>query len=1162
MKSDGAPDSAEPVLTAQPLASSAPTSEELERVQKANRNISYVIVKDDAGVWRFNRIKTTVDKLQDNKTTWWLEPVPIEQDAHLSPEVTEIQQLLATAELAELLNNKSSVNARIETLIKAYTEQSRRRTLINELIETEISFVNFTKEFIALTDKLPKQENINVFMEQYSKLTQGNFLAKVAAIKIDAKTIDEYVLLKAQALADEFITEQADGTLTMTKAFEDKLNGLTNATIMYENFYKVFSEAGNDLAALEKLAIMPIQRVGRYDLISKGIAEALAKIPAQNPTQQALQEKTIAKFASIPTFTYRSNEIKRNAESLQKLLSTQAVLGKIVRDAKTLSATADPKQKLIVDKLLGEVTTIAEQTLADNLYFSASVQAKDKFYETFMNAFVQAYLSNQGNVGADLLSSMMQYIKTIDKKLQAEGMPGIVFPKTSFVFSPTASKIFATVADTDATVANDIVGKMFDTIETMIQQTPPDAVFNPDHERAYKNALSALKAIGPAALAMWNQHASMKFKALTQPTTNDYKKILTNAKVEQEWGIAQANRAVSNAEVMPETTKLTTLDILGKIADDLAIKRLVAAKYGFNQLQIWDTFSKAVQETSRSIVQSGRPIDPAAFYEPIMRAFVRGYIVHEKTQNDVFSECIRDFVVTLDKNFHQAGIAGVVYQTAQDLPGTTQKDLHALQTLKVRSKDEFQKQMVDQLFHNLKLLVESPAHGDFEKRVYNRTVDAISAMGVKAIMLWNLHADREFFELSIPTTKDYQDLFQLGRTENERREALLSMVKIELVQLQTANAELAVKDAIPEALMNDIARQLQEALYKSKSRSDLNEHIKLALLKLLSQTYVQGPSPALTLVEQFIERVETRLVDNKQKGVFVNRPEDLRPFSILGNYSAAERIFARTQQLSTPYFNRYLETFYQDFKKVAQPKPSEKQLINAVKLLEQTGLAAKEKWNVLAQQDPDTIGRNVVLPDARVQWTEKKATIMAQAQLDGNNLSAVKKLKKLMVDESSLLGPVPITPTPQRLFHHAAPITPARPTSPKIRPARSAPPIPVIQPLMVKPAVVPEEKVAPALPKVGPPKLSKPAPMPPALPANRPVNKAAEQPSTPPRIPLSRPKVAPKSLLPEEKAAAAPPIPKTQPTQSFDPRLTAKKPPPSLPTTTPPGLPNNKGNKT
>ncbi len=1380
MQSDGAPDSPEPAnspaaapvnLTAQPLASASPTSDELAAIKKTNLFLKFVIVKDEAGTWRFNRIKTTVDKLQDNKTTWWLEPAPLEDDANISPEIAEIQSILANTSTADILNYNSAANARIETLIDVYATQNKRRTLVQEVFNTENSFVNSTREFVAMVAKLPKQENINIFMEQYQTLAATDFLGAAAAVNPQANNLDEFVLLKAQALIDAFVSEQADGTLVMTQAFADRLKVITDSVIMYENFSKVFGEgSGNNIShddqiTLQKFAIMPTQRVTRYDLLSQEIVRELGKIQPQTPELQALKDKTLAKFQSIAKFTLQANEIKRKVESLQNLLATQAVLGKIAHEGlvslNSVIPLGDTQIKIWQD-FLTKLATIAEEIVKKNSYFSGAqddkkIQATDKFYETFMDTFVEAYLLNKDQPAENLSSIMLQYIKSIDKKLQTEGLPGIIFNKLSFGFVPTAAKVFATIKTADEAVTARIVNKMFDSIKTMIESETSGA----DNEIAYNNAFVALKEMGPTAIAIWNQLAAEKFNELSLPNPVEYKKIITLPKTEPERvgqllrtlkTLAEAyqplrlrlnnlepvntpkeqreniiasviqlyqdnyldgryreyliskklpdlqdyeallvkientltqqgqrglfngaldtkgvyrrelvifpalaslrqdqvkriidnlyNRAKSvatkinpgeadalvyvnafkemdrtksdlvrqlwmdnvakerdasivermslsenekrgifsedasakrfkkfhnqssavdlspvveeeasplssdseeeisrgrastvinresiigdvSAPVEPvnefspmlvnnaELFKLTNLDILGKIADELKTKRVVAARYGFTQLQIWDTFAKNIQEVSKKIVESAKLINPEEFYEPFMRTFINGYIVHEKSQKDVFSEAVRSFMVTVDKYFHQMGTKGVVYATPEDLPGSTHKDLPVLQSL--NHKKEFQQQTIEELFNQLKFMVEGSAHGDYEKRVFNRTIEAVSTMGQQAIMLWNLQADKEFFELSIPCNIEYPDLLQLGRSEVERRETLLGLIKIEFAELERANGNLSAKESIPETLMNNITRQLHEALHKSNSRSELNEYIKLAMLKLFSQVWVSGQVEGLKLVEQFIQRVETRLANNKQKGIFVEKPENLKPYSFFGTYTIADTIFAEPEKLTVPNFNVFMKTFYDDVKSMMGNREAEKIFAKAIMLLEKAGLDAKKTWNEIAKQDPDSIAWRISLPDIRIKWTDKKALILAEAKFQGNNLDAGKKLQKLMKDEFKVLGATPEAAGPKSFFFHSAPVAPASPIQAVVKldePVKppqqppAAPPLPAKKPMVAQPA---KPLIPPPLPIKLPPKKPEVA-APPPLPAFKPRKQTQEVVKAPP-LPTTAPSI-------------------------------------------------------
>jgi hypothetical protein len=1170
--------SATPVnLSAQPLASSSPTSEELAALLKTNPMIKYVLVQDDQGNWGFNRVKTTVDKLQDI-TTWWLERVPVEADVGLSPAMTEIQTILAQTPVIELLDSHSSANARIETLINVYASENKRRTLVQEFFNSEASFVKSTHDFVERVDQLPRQENLRVFMEPYQALAQQDFLKETAAPV--AASLDEATLLKAEALIDGLIIKKDDGTMAMTPQFEERLKVLTDSVIMYGNFAKVFGEGSgnnideNEQKALQGYAIMTTQRVTRYDLLASEIIRELSKIEPATPALQKIKEDTLAKFKSVAQFTLKANEIKRQAEALQQLISTQAILGKIAHDARILTPQInqlDFTQKQIWDDFLARMTTIASSIVKDNIYFSLNregktIQASDKFYEVFMDTLVAASLAQKGAANTGLLPTMLQYIKSVDKKLQAEGLPGIFLNKISFAFSPTSKKIFSTMEKADEETANRIVAKLAKALASAEETFADNDIRN--------NAQAIVKAMGPRAVAAWNQLEPGKPQLSLYSDVASKRRSISQSQNESEAAAAADNAPVALPEDevnQGELYELVNQDILGKIAEELKTKRMIAAQYGFTQLQIWDNFSKKIQEVSKRIVESGNLIKPDEFYETIMQTFMDGYITHEKAQNDVFSEGIRGFIITVDKYFHQHNLPGAVYATLADIPGTSNKDAPALQSLNHRSKNDLQMKMVAELFQNVKTLVESPQHGDYEARVYSRTLDMINAMGNKAVMLWNLHADKEFFELSLPSTKAYSDLFQLGRSETERRENLLNMVTTELITMQQANDKLLASERIPEDLLKQVSQQLQQSLSTSQSRSDMNEKIKLAVLKLFSEGYLLGriegivtsQSKALQLIDQFIIRMESSLANNKQKGIFVNNPQELTPFTLMGNYTLADSVFAGTKKLSVPAFNLYMETLFNGVKSKMDRHDAQKIFVNAIKLLEKSGMGAKEKWNELAKKANDPLARSISLPDVRIEWTEKKAGILAAGQLDGANTLGARKLKKLLEDENRNLGIVTTGPS---FFHHSAPVAPVSPApvAKELEKAITPPPLPAKRPAKA----IDQEPPRPATPPPLPPRrLSKakieeaphvperpvtPPPVPPRkrTKSNEPPPLPTQSPkavSTPPPLPSSKPgKAVEAKLMP-------PPLPISKPTK-IEKAAAAKPKAPSLPTTSPPLL--------
>jgi hypothetical protein len=326
--------------------------------------------------------------------------------------------------------------------------------------------------------------------------------------------------------------------------------------------------------------------------------------------------------------------------------------------------------------------------------------------------------------------------------------------------------------------------------------------------------------------------------------------------------------------------------------------------------------------------------------------------------------------------------------------------------------------------------------------------------------------------------------------------------------------------------------------------------------------------------------MESSLANNKQKGIFVNNPQELTPFTLMGNYTLADSVFAGTKKLSVPAFNLYMETLFNDVKSKMDRHDAQKIFVNAIKLLEKSGMGAKEKWNELAKKANDPLARSISLPDVRIEWTEKKAGILAAGQLDGANTLGARKLKKLLEDENRNLGIVTTGPS---FFHHSAPVAPVSPapvakelekaiTPPPKRPAKAIdqePPRPAtpppLPPRRLSKAKIEEAPPVPERPVTPPPvpprkrtKSNEPPPLPtqspkavstpPPLPSSKP-GKAVEAKLMPPPLPISKPTKIEKAAAAKPKA---PSLPTTSPPLLFQSPKQATKPPP-LPVKPPPG---------
>jgi hypothetical protein len=1268
-------------LLAQPLATSSPTSQELRQVQIDNRFVQYVILPDAAGSWQLSRIKTNNDI---NNPQWFLEPADMNADAAISAEVREIRTILDSASKEAMLDSSSEENTRINGLIKAYNKEESRRKIISEFFDTESKFETNMREFSSVVGNMPRSAETAIFMAPYRELIPVNFLAAAQDFKPKANSMDEWVLLKAEALINTFVQTNSQGQIEMTPEFKERLRIMTDSIIMFENFSAVFGEAN---AHLRTFAIMPTQRVTRYDLLAHEILTQLKKITPQSPEMQARLDSTLEKYASIKAFTLQANAVKREVESLGSILSTQGVLGSMAREGMSLQAVGNgngPAQKKVAQDFLAKLDAIASAMIKTKHYFSEEMkndsikdfigtvnghvdarikenklfteegdvkrlQAANVLYAPVMNTLTEAFLLHANP--NDLADSMLNYIKIIDKKLNTEGVPGIIFSKAG-TGKLSYEKVFATLEKATPEVVSEVVTKMFDNLQAQLSTSNKA---NPAQATAYQNAFIAINAMGPQAIAQWNKNAAEKYYDLSMPNPVAYAKLVGAAKTEAERtqivldavktassnypelaklmnNLPQANNSkelrqnilfavlqsyqdsyldgrfkqnfataktteltraegtieaiekaladkgqrglfgenldakgafekeqvimpaiaelredqakklienlynrakavavkanpstedeyvfrnafkelkrldspaalqywMENAnketdknitsrmqmtdaemkgkiqeevvatrfkgftgqaieipvvekdefemdtpialediddeeELMPETPTsplsststvadaaiessnspasveqraasapvelfaIANLDILGKIAEELKARRAVAAGYGFNQMQIWDAFSQNVQAISQGIVASGEPIKPQKFYAVFMKTFMDGYLIHERGSKDIFSEGIRAFMENVDKYFHSYGLKGVVYANAASMPGTTEKDKNALQTLDANPK--FRDVVVAELFNSLKNLIEARAHGPHEELQYTRTLNAITSMGAASVAQWNKLADEGMHELTIKKDRvNYTDLVKLKGPEEVRRKTFIAEIKVFVASPETI---------IPNK--PELVAQLSaiEKATNTGTRTQMLQDLQVALLSTFTAAYLQGrskkmgfshQSPELKAVDALIMQIEKSIAANKQKNIFVESPGDIKEFNMRGTYALADSVFGKTKELSQPKLEAYIQKLYTDVKGLManQDGESQKIFVNLVKLLVRSGPAALEQWNAVALKD----NPKLALPDTRIEWKEEKAKtlFLGQVKTDPSEKD-VKELAKMVASE-------------------------------------------------------------------------------------------------------------------------------------------------------------------
>jgi hypothetical protein len=498
-----------------------------------------------------------------------------------------------------------------------------------------------------------------------------------------------------------------------------------------------------------------------------------------------------------------------------------------------------------------------------------------------------------------------------------------------------------------------------------------------------------------------------------------------------------AETIVAKAELRagkPELAQVLTKDILGKIANELALKRSIAVKYGFNQVKLWDDFSRQVSDITNNMIKSGETFNAAKFYATFMQTFMDGYLIHEKGHNDLFSEGIRDFVEKIDKYLHDFGLKGVIYKSPADMPGTSDKDTPALKSMGGR-QDDFQSKMVNQLFDNVQKYIAGKVHAKFEERILQRTVDAINVLGPVAVAEWNKRAAMDFQELHIANGKvnlTYTELVKVGGTESVRRQSLLAILKMglttverEIAQNNSQNTKLITeataaaeqkaaskktpderKAAMQKALDNNkdlqtaikhqasseiilpaiqqAKEKLEKIIEKPGPRSAMIEEFKFTLLELFAHGYMEGRVredttfahatvryPALQALEKFIIGIETGFEASKQQRLFVDSPADFKPINAAR--ITGKYVMAEIMFESANKLNpeNFTKLIQSLLDKVKLRLDSQQVYVNTYKILERIGPDAKEKWNELVKADENKVLQGkLLIEDTKAELKE------------------------------------------------------------------------------------------------------------------------------------------------------------------------------------------------
>jgi hypothetical protein len=712
----------------------------------------YVLVQNADNTWEVNVIKRS-----DNN----VEIKPLSSD---KKETREKIQELHTALAAPDANQNNTVSDLITAVNELVRQVPFRQVdrIYNELLVTEKTFITNMKNLVNFMDNTvspkltaAKQAELSQFMQPYRKIIAVDLFPKEPDPAVASQS-EADTLKKVKVMHDAIVSMQ-NNKAELTANAAAMLEGLSVASAEYTTLNKlVDNDFYRDLAkgsvlgtlGIPSHTIMAAQRGPRYFMLLEQATKLLRDVdfkPEERVTvsqEFAQQESFLA--ANLKTINAKILEY----ETIENFGATQKIVGDIAKEGKDMhTALISNKSNLgqigAVENMLSAIDNISDEINRNRqILGTPSTQNKNfvtpqqKFLEPFVTAFASAYLAHKPGAKKDTVSAMLDYMENIDKNMRKAGLPPIVFEKGAKVASST---IFTVLATADPAIRDNVVKAIHSSTFAMLQASHGTAM----DKIAYERAQTAIKIMGPAALATWNAQPGKL------PLEAKFKDQISQAKAQPALPTVSVYTALNTAAAAPPiaptaaAAQTTALPIPRevKIAVGEIAKQLVNAakkiKPDMVQKNIFDNYSLQMQSVGRQIADGKFPREK--LYAATMDAFIDSFMQHKKHSKDIES-VIRGTMKNIDKDLQKMGIEGIVYQQDKDLKATHNKDAIVLQSL-VRHP-EYVNAKLPALFSQLQEAYQknSPEQAQALRR---QMVTIVNAMGNAAVDKWNVLADAQ-----------------------------------------------------------------------------------------------------------------------------------------------------------------------------------------------------------------------------------------------------------------------------------------------------------------------------------------------------------------------------------------------------------------------------------
>ncbi len=807
-----------------------------QKLEDVTTTAKYMLVEKDDNTWEIKKITHPPGKDHINllETMSPADPALMTQLAIIQNEVARATGSdLTTSEPNDTTNN---INAQIDQFEKLTKSKDAIKDIdngYNEIFTTEKTFkdsmvflLNYmdTQGLAAVKNKKTRAD-IETFLQPFREIVKIKLMPETPSPIDTNQSPEMQAVIKVKTALDIFSEVQNNGKAKPTENAEKVFNQLGKTVVNHEEFTQLLAKnpqlaqlflaakkppnMPNDLASF---LIMPVQRGPRYQILANPLNDNIKKVILSDPEALKLAGNFQVQIDSVKASVTSLNERKRNFETIESRAVTQMIIGNIIDEGNAIAAKNSATTQAInnfqndIDKinmqLISEGTQLGVKTeLRSGTQIKTTVTPKDAFYAAFVTNFIPAYLAHKHSDKKDLNQALLNAFKSIDKKLEQQGLPTILFKKGDKVASST---ILKSLAD-NTEVQNKVVEQLFNATKNILLAADSfRPAQRPQQEIAYNRVMTAMELMGPTAAKTWNNLVDTQFPEMkSQLTISEDGSFAADSFVTaahyaeklprpaQSSLYEQLETPVVSPATIPEPAAVFPTHFnqgMGKISQQLSDAYNTITKMKLSEVEIETLKQYCVN--MQNIIDSVLKKPPAdgkfpsdKFYSATMNAYTDAFLQHQKGHVDGLN-VLREMVRKIDSSLQKLTIEGILYTTAADLPGNKNKDSAALRTL--AQHPDYTSARADELFSQMQRIQQSRASQKDKDSAGKKILQIVSAMDQPAIDKWNtLAMDKNLNKLVVTSPLNSQDLASATRSlsdsevsvSNSRRQSISSTDK-------------------------------------------------------------------------------------------------------------------------------------------------------------------------------------------------------------------------------------------------------------------------------------------------------------------------------------------------------------------------------------------------